>query len=84
MSPCPSCGVTGRIMVQPVLTAQKPGSYSIAGFQNKTAAREGAVLECSACGLTVHGWLEGVTVGDDGVIAGGHFVAGAPHGPKEG
>lgn len=78
MKPCPSCGVTGRVTVRSVLTAKEPGSYSIAGFQDKTSARESAVLECSACGLTVHGRLEGVTVGDDAVITGGHFVADAP------
>lgn len=75
MKPCPSCGVAGRITVRPVLTAQTPGSYSLAGVQDKTAAREGAVLECAACGLAVRGRLEGVTSDPDGVITGGHFVA---------
>lgn len=83
MRPCPSCGVAGRITVRSVLTAQKPGTYSLAGVQAKTTAREGAVLECAACGLTVNGRLEGVTVSDGGTITGGHFVADAPPETKE-
>lgn len=74
---CPCCDATGTVTVRLLLAAKPIGSFSLAGAQVKVSAVTRAVAECSACGLTVAGRLEGATVGPDGrSFTGGHFVAG--------
>lgn len=71
--PCPECSTSGSLTLRTVLVARPVGSSSLAGAQMKVAAREAAEVECSACGVSRRGRLEGVEVAD-GTIAAGHFV----------
>lgn len=75
MKPCPRCGVAGQMGLHKVLVSAPPGTYSIAGAQDKTVAVERYVLECHACTARWYGRLEGVTVNARGAVTGGHFVA---------
>lgn len=76
--PCPDCGATGSLTLSTALVAKPMGTWSLAGAQLKTSAREVAVLACSACGASRRGHLEDVQVDASGVVTGGHFVADEP------
>lgn len=79
MAACPKCASVGTTSVRLALIAKPIGTFSIAGAQFKTSARQVAVAECSACGLAVAGHLVNATYADDGAtFTDGEFVADQP------
>lgn len=54
-SPCPSCGATGTLALDEVLSANPIGSFSLAGAQMKVTAKAKPRLTWSVCGLSLLG-----------------------------
>jgi len=54
---CPGCGAD-TLQVEWRLTAAPLGSYSLAGAQDKIAAREVPWLVCGHCGIAAQGTLD--------------------------
>ena len=79
MRPCPKCGASGTISIEPVLAAKPQGTYSIAGVQPKVVAEQKYELACSNCDLRVAGHLEDADFdAATQSFSGGHFVSDEP------
>lgn len=73
--PCPDCGVTGMLVLANVFVLKAPGTYSIAGVQDKGVATERVVLACEYCDFRKVGHLENAVLAKDGSqFLSGHFV----------
>lgn len=70
--PCPACGHLGLLLRVGLLVAPV-GSFSLAGVQDKVAAREVATVSCPGCGESRQGRLVDVQIGPGGVITGGRW-----------
>lgn len=83
MKPCPQCGTSGTICIDPVLVSKPAGTFSIAGAQPKVVAHEKYELTCTHCGLRVLGHLENASADPAaGAFTAGYFVADDPITPS--
>lgn len=63
MATCPDCGASSRtdptFVVEPALVAEPPGTYSLAGAQDKVSAVSTLRLRHGGCGWYVTGRVDG-------------------------
>lgn len=59
VKPCPGCDRYSTLNLSQAFVAKPPGTYSIAGAQDKILARVRYKLSCSACGWSILGDIEG-------------------------
>ncbi len=74
MKRCPKCR-NGHIVLSRGLVSRKLGTFSLAGAQLKTSAREADIAECSLdCGFRLFGDIVDATYDPaTGRFTGGHF-----------